>query len=83
MRVVPNWKEINTVLKVVLISAFIGFSIAVLFVACEDEYYVGKNREEVYRSLFEIDSLVMTIKMQVDSLDSFYTNAQRINNGHE
>jgi hypothetical protein len=52
-----------------------------------DEYYIGKSKEELYREMFEVDSLMKTIQLQIDStsleLNSFYLNAQRINNGHE
>jgi len=87
MRVVPNWKEINKVLRVVITSAFIGFLVALIFIACTDEYYLGKTREELTKEMFEVDSLLMTIQMQLDSTSidfkRFYIDAQRINNGHE
>jgi len=87
MRVVPNWKEINKVLRVVITSAFIGFLVALIFIACTDEYYLGKTREELTKEMFEVDSLLMTIQMQLDStsidFQKFYIDAQRINNGHE
>ena len=87
MRVVPNWKEINKVLRVVITSAFIGFLISLIFITCNDEYYIGKSREELSREMFEVDSLFRTIQLQLDStstdFEKFYINAQRINNGHE
>jgi len=87
MRVVPNWKEINRVLRVVITSAFIGFLVALIFIACTDEYYLGKTREELTKEMFEVDSLLMTIQMQLDStsidFQKFYIDAQRINTGHE
>jgi phosphate/sulfate permease len=87
MRVVPNWKEINRVLRVVITSAFIGFLVALIFIACTDEYYLGKTREELTKEMFEVDSLLMTIQMQLDSTSTdfqkFYIDAQRINTGHE
>jgi len=87
MRVVPNWKEINKVLRVVITSAFIGFLVALIFIACTDEYYLGKTREELTKEMFEVDSLLMTIQMQLDSTSTdfqkFYIDAQRINTGHE
>ena len=37
--------------------------------------------------MFEVDSLIRTIQMQLDSanidFEGFYIDAQRINNGHE
>ncbi len=87
MRVVPNWKEMNRVLRVVIASAFIGFLLALIFIACNDEYYLGKSREELTREMFEVDSLIMVIQKDLDStnidFEKFYIDAQRINNGHE
>jgi phosphate/sulfate permease len=86
MRVVPNWKEINRVLRVVITSAFIGFLAALIFIACNDEYYFGKSREDLAREMFEVDSLIMAIQKDLDSTSidfkKFYIDAQRINNGH-
>ena len=77
----------NSVLRVVITSVFTGFLAVLIFIACNDEYYLGKSREELYREMFEVDSLMKTIQLQIDStsmeLNSFYINAQRINNGHE
>ena len=77
----------NSVLRVVITSVFIGFLAVLIFIACNDEYYLGKSREELYKEMFEVDSLMKTIQLQIDStsveLNSFYLNAQRINNGHE
>ena len=87
MRVVPNWKEINKVLRVVITSAFIGFLVALIFIACADEYYLGKAREELTKEMFEVDSLIMAIQKDLDSTSidfkKFYINAQRINSGHD
>ena len=86
MRVVPNWKEINRVLRVVITSAFIGFLAALIFIACNDEYCLGKTREDLAREMFEVDSLIMAIQKDLDSTSidfkKFYIDAQRINNGH-
>jgi hypothetical protein len=55
--------------------------------SCADEWYLGKTREDLAREMFEVDSLLMTIQMQLDStsidFERFYIDAQRINNGHE
>jgi len=88
MRVVPDWREMNIVLRVVLISGFIGFSLAMVFIACEDEYYFGKSREELAREFFVVDSLLQQLQLDLgdsSSLDfeRFYINAQRINQGHD
>ena len=87
MRVVPDWREMNSVLRVIVTSSFIGFLLSLVTLSCMDEYYIGKSKEELYREMFEVDSLMKTIQLQIDStsleLNSFYLNAQRINNGHE
>lgn len=87
MRVIPDWKEIGSVMKFVLTTFFIGFMLSLVIVACADEYYFGKTREELAREMFIVDSLIMDIKYQMDStsidFDRFYMDAQRINNGHQ
>ena len=87
MRVVPDWREMNSVLRVIVTSSFIGFLLSLVTLSCMDEYYIGKSKEELYREMFEVDSLMKTIQLQIDStsleLNSFYLNAQRINNGHD
>ena len=54
--------------------------------ACED-VRIGKTKEELTKEMFEVDSLIMTIKLELDSTSidfkKFYLDAQRINNGHE
>ena len=87
MKVIPDWKEIGSVMKFVLTTFFIGFMISLVIVACADEYYFGKTREELAREMFIVDSLIMDIKYQMDStsidFDRFYMDNQRINNGHQ
>ena len=87
MRVVPDWREMNSVLRVIIISGFIGFLLALVFVACNDEYYFGKTREELTREMFEVDSIIIAIQKDLDStsidFQKFYIDAQRINQGHE
>ena len=85
MRVPPDWREMNSVLRVITMSSFIGFLLSLLFISCADEYYFGKTREELAREMFKVDSLIMTIQYQIDStsidFQKFYIDAQRINNG--
>ena len=54
---------------------------------CADEYHLGKSKEELMKEMFEVDSLIKTIQMQLDStsidFEKLYIDAQRINNGHE
>ena len=86
MRVVPDWREMNTVLRVIIMSSFIGFLLSLILVACNDEYYFGKTREELAKEMFLLDSLLIDIQYQLDStsidFEKFYIDAQRINNGH-
>jgi hypothetical protein len=69
------------------------FSFAIVIVVllssvkCEYEYAIGKTHEEIAREMFEVDSIIKTIQIQIDStnidFEKFYIDAQRINNGHE
>ena len=67
----------------------ISFIISILLasITCADEWYLGESREELYRQMFEVDSIMMQIQMQIDStsidFERFYLDAKRINNGHE
>ena len=49
------------------------------------EIYIGKSQEELSREMFEVDSLMKTIQLQIDStamdFNKLYIDAQRINNG--
>ena len=87
MKVVPDWREMNNVLRVIIVSSFAGFLLALVFISCADEYYIGKAKEDLYKEMFEVDSLMMQIQLQLDStsidFEKIYINAQRINNGHE
>ena len=53
--------------------------------SCE-EYYIGKSEEELAREMWEVDSLMKRIQLELDStamdFNRLYINAQRINNGH-
>jgi len=87
MKVVPNWKEMNNVLRWTIGIVFAVFMSGLVLLSCADEWYLGKSREDLAREMFEVDSLMMTIQMQLDSTSidfkKFYINAQRINQGHD
>ena len=87
MRVVPDWKEMNKVLRWTIGAAFAVFMSGLVLLSCADEWYLGKSREDLAREMFVVDSLLMTIQMELDStsidFQKFYIDAQRINNGHE
>ena len=73
----PFLKGMFTAFLIILIGTF-------TIVSCED-ISIGKTKAEIAREMFEVDSLIKTIHMQLDSasiqFDEFYINAQRINNG--
>ena len=69
-----------------MMATYIFTAIAVLlFITCED-VRIGKTREELAKEMFEVDSLLKTIQLQIDStsmdFNKLYINSQRINNGH-
>jgi|TARA_B110000014_G_scaffold248098_1_gene222166 hypothetical protein len=70
-----------------VLSISIVISILLASITCADEYYIGKSKEELTKEMFEVDSLIKTIELQLDSTSvdfkRIYINAQRINNGHE
>ena len=87
MKVVPDWKEMNSVLRWTIGIVFAVFMSGLVLLSCADEWYLGKSREDLAREMFVVDSLLMTIQMELDSTSidfrKFYIDAQRINTGHE
>ena len=87
MRVVPDWREMSKILRWTIGAAFIVFMSGLILLSCADEWYLGKSREELAREMFEVDSIMQTIMLQIDStsidFENLYLNAQRINSGHE
>jgi len=78
-----QWADASKVLHgLVLIGFAIAFMVSIL--SCQD-FYIGKTEKELSREMFEIDSLIKTIQLQVDSvsvdINKIYIDAQRINNG--
>jgi hypothetical protein len=73
-------------LKGMIVASIIILVGAISVSACED-VRIGKTKEELTKEMFEVDSLIMTIKLELDSTSidfkKFYLDAQRINNGHE
>ena len=67
---------------IVILGFVIAFMVSIF--SCQ-EYYIGKSHEELSREMFEVDSLMRTIQLQMDSVsvdfEELYINAQRINNG--
>ena len=62
------------------------FFILLATLRCSDDWYIGEAKRDISRQMFEIDSIMKTIQMQIDStsidFEKFYIDAQRINNGH-
>tara|TARA_R100000781_G_scaffold64_1_gene68 strand:- start:82 stop:324 length:243 start_codon:yes stop_codon:yes gene_type:complete len=67
-----------------ILASIVILAGAITISACED-VRIGKTRKELAREMFEVDSLMRTIQLQLDStsidFEKFYINAQRINNG--
>ena len=82
-RKLNEWADASRALHTL---AILGFVIAFMFsiLSCQ-EFYIGKTHEELSREMFEVDSLIKTIHLQMDSVamdfNRLYIDAQRINNG--
>tara|TARA_R110001599_G_scaffold88818_2_gene235793 strand:+ start:603 stop:863 length:261 start_codon:yes stop_codon:yes gene_type:complete len=82
-RKLNEWADASKALHALVI---VGFMLAFMFsiFSCQD-YYIGKTREELAQEMFEVDSLIRTIHLQMDSVamdfNRLYIDAQRINNG--
>ena len=72
-------------LKGMIVAYMIAALSVLLFITCED-IRIGKTKEELARDMFEVDSLIRTIHVEMDSVamdfNRLYIDAQRINNGH-
>ena len=82
-----EWADVSKILHFMVL---LGFALAFLIsiFSCED-MRVGKSREdiatELSRTMFEVDSILMSIQYQLDSSivdGTYYIDMQRINNGH-
>jgi len=66
----------------VILGFVIAFMVSIL--SCQD-FYIGKTEAELSQEMFEVDSLMRTIHLQMDSVamdfNRLYIDAQRINNG--
>ena len=78
-----QWADASKILHAMVI---LGFAIAIMvsILSCQD-IRIGKTEIELSKEMFEIDSLIKTIQLQVDSvsidINKMYIDAQRINNG--
>tara|TARA_R100001594_G_C3965352_1_gene246417 strand:+ start:514 stop:771 length:258 start_codon:yes stop_codon:yes gene_type:complete len=79
-----KFKLIPPFVKGMMATYMLTVITVLLFITCED-VRIGKTKQELSKEMFEIDSLIKTIQLQIDStsieFDEFYINAQRINNG--
>ena len=71
--------------KGMIVAYVIAVLSVLLFITCKD-IRIGKTKEELAREMFEVDSLIKTIHVEMDSVamdfNKLYIDAQRINNGH-
>ena len=68
-----------------MIVASVVILAGAITISAREDVRIGKTRKELAREMFEVDSLMRTIQLQLDStsidFEKFYINAQRINNG--
>jgi len=85
MRKSPEATINTSFIKGMFTALTIIFLGSIIFYACED-IRIGKSKEELAREMFEVDSLLKIIHLQLDStatdFNRLYINAQKINNGH-
>ena len=87
MRVVPDWREMNKVLRWTVMFTFVVFISGLMLLSCSEDFYLGKSKEELYREVYRVDSIIQLIQLELGDSSSmdfeeFYINAQKINNGH-
>ena len=71
-KITPDWRELGKMIRLILVATVLFFLVTIKFVTCTDETYImgyNKDMEEINRAMFEVDSLMMTIKMELDSLN--------------
>tara|TARA_R110002012_G_scaffold4795_3_gene21979 strand:- start:17006 stop:17239 length:234 start_codon:yes stop_codon:yes gene_type:complete len=71
-KITPDWRELGKMIRLILVATVLFFLVTIKFVTCTDETYImgyNKDMEEIHRAMFEVDSLMMTIKMELDSLN--------------
>jgi hypothetical protein len=77
---------IPSFVKGMLFASFFILLSSIIILSCED-VRIGKVRKDLAQEMFEVDSLMRTIQMQIDStsldFERFYINMQRINNGSD
>ena len=71
IKIVPDWRDLNFVLKSIVVGFFTFGLLLGVYTCSEETYLMGynKNMEEINRHIFVIDSLVMDINLTLDSLN--------------
>ena len=62
-----EWADASRILHGFVILGFVLAFIVSIF-SCQ-EFYIGKTEEELYKEMFEVDSLISKIQFMIDSLE--------------
>ena len=71
-KITPDWRELGKMIRLILVTTFLFFLVTLKFITCTDETYImgyNKDMETIHRQMFEVDSLIMDIKLTLDSLE--------------
>jgi hypothetical protein len=63
-----QWADASKILHGFVILGFVLAFMVSIF-SCQ-EFYIGKTEEELYREMFEVDSLISKIQFMIDSLEA-------------
>jgi hypothetical protein len=74
IKILPNKKVILSVCSNILSVAIIVGLIMFMSSCSDDTFIAGYNKdmEEIHQQIFEVDSLIMTIQKDLDSLNTKY-----------
>ena len=70
-KITPDWRELGKMIRLILVATVLFFLVTIKLVTCTDETYImgyNKDMETIHQQMFEVDSLIMTIQMDLDSL---------------
>ena len=71
IKILPNKKVILSICSNILSMAII-IGIMIFISSCSDDIFIAgynKDMEEIHQQMFEVDSLIRTIQMDLDSLN--------------
>jgi hypothetical protein len=74
IKILPNKKVILSVCSNILSVAII-VGLMMFMSSCSDDTFIAgynKDMEEIHQQIFEVDSLIMTIQKDLDSLNTKY-----------